>query len=77
MGEINSIKNRTYRKYLESIGCNFARQKGSHVIYKKKGCRRPIIFQHKGDIPILHIFTNLKTLGITKEEFLEDIKKIR
>lgn len=31
-------------KFLEYIGCEFDRQKGSHLIYKRSDLNRPIVF---------------------------------
>ena len=77
MSEINSVTNKEYRDFLKSVGCYKKRQKGSHLVFSKDGLRRPIIFQATGDIPLLHIKTNLKTLGITTEVFLDHIKSVR
>ncbi|MGE5353532.1 MAG: hypothetical protein ACM3S2_19975 [Ignavibacteriales bacterium] len=75
MGEKDSVTNKDFRKYLEYIRCSYKRTSGDHVVYTKPGLKRPIIFRAKGDIPLLHIKTNLKTLNVTLKDFLETIKK--
>ena len=77
MGELQLITNSEFRKFLEHIGCEYKRQRGDHIVYTKKGINRPIIFRVKGDIPILHLKTNLKTLGLTAKQFLEILNKIK
>jgi len=38
---------------------------------------RPVIFKAvEKDIPIDHIFSNLKTLGISKKDFLDAVSKL-
>jgi predicted RNA binding protein YcfA (HicA-like mRNA interferase family) len=65
-----------FRKYLKSKGLFLVRTAGGHEIWdnKNKSLRRPIIFQaHFKEIPIFHIKTNLKTLGISLTDFESDI----
>jgi len=64
------VDNKTWRKFLNHIGCKKIRQKGDHLVYSREGLIRPIIFRSRGDVPILHIKTCLKTLGMTIQEFL-------
>jgi predicted RNA binding protein YcfA (HicA-like mRNA interferase family) len=58
------------------IGCRIVRTKGDHCIYKKEGLKRPIIVPMINDIPVFIIQNNLKTLGITREEYFKLLDKI-
>ena len=75
MNKIFSVKNKEFRKFLESQGCYLKRKKGNHVIYTKKGLLRPIVFRNTGDIPILHIQKNLKTLDLTIKDLINYLNK--
>lgn len=50
-------------------GFKFARQKGSHRIYKRKGCWRPVVFPTPGIIEAPVIKSNLRTAGLSREEY--------
>ncbi len=68
-----------YKKFLKSISCIYIRTKGSHEIWNKEddSLIRPIIFRtNKKEVPIIHIHTNLKTLGMSIKEFNEIISKV-
>lgn len=54
-------------KFLEFIGCVFQRQKGDHLIYKRKNLLRPVVIVNEKEISPFHIRSNLKTLGISKD----------
>lgn len=75
-----SIKNiplKTFRKFLESRGCHQIRKKGGHEIWCNKDTLRPVTIQsHIDPIPTFIVLNNLKTLGVTKKEFLEAIDKL-
>jgi predicted RNA binding protein YcfA (HicA-like mRNA interferase family) len=65
-------------KVLEKIflnkGFKFARQEGSHRSYVKPGISRPIVIPTYDEVPVSIIKNNLKTAGISREEFLSLIK---
>jgi predicted RNA binding protein YcfA (HicA-like mRNA interferase family) len=65
-------------KVLEKIflkeGFKFARQEGSHRSYVKPGILRPIVIPTYDEVPVSIIKNNLKTAGISREEFLALLK---
>jgi predicted RNA binding protein YcfA (HicA-like mRNA interferase family) len=67
-------------KWLESLGLEYIRSSSSHDYYNyperhPKRLTRPITVRTRyKDIPILHIHTNLKTLGVSKSDFEKAIK---
>ena len=73
MGEkIPPVSIARFEKYLKSVGCIFKRQRGSHRVWWKEGCVRPVIIPaHNKEIDGFHIATNLRTLGISTENYLE------
>jgi predicted RNA binding protein YcfA (HicA-like mRNA interferase family) len=66
--------------WLESLGLVYERTKSSHDHYNfpkgnpKRLTRTVTVRTRYKDIPILHIHTNLKNLGISKEQFEKDIQ---
>lgn len=78
---IKQISTRKFIAWLESIGLEYERTKASHDRYNylkghpKRLIRTITIRSKYKEIPILHIHTNLKTLGISKDIIEEEIKK--
>jgi len=64
-------------KFLEYVGCRFERQRGSHLIYTRSDLARPIVFPAKKQLSRTVILSNLKTLNISKEKYLEIMQKIK
>ena len=64
-------------KFLEYVGLTFKRQKGSHLVYVRDDLPRPIIVPKKKALSRNIILTNLRSLGISKEKYLDIITKIR
>ena len=74
---VKNISLNTFRKFLEIRGCKLIRTKGGHEIWSHRDCNRPIVIQsHIDPVPSFIILNNLRTLGITKEDFLKDLDKI-
>ena len=61
-----SVPLKIFVKYLKSIGLKYIRSNASHDLYDT----------NYKDVPITHIHTNLKTLGIDKKDFSEAIKDL-
>lgn len=64
-------------KFLEYIGCQFVRQKGSHLIYRRNDLPRSIVVPEHKELSMTVIMSNLKTLGISKEKYQEIMEKIK
>jgi predicted RNA binding protein YcfA (HicA-like mRNA interferase family) len=80
---IKQIPTRLFIKYLKSLGLVYVRTKGDHDIWNypdghiRGKLIRPVIFRGKDkDIPVDHIATNLKTLGISNAQFEQAIKEM-
>lgn len=76
MQRVAPISWQKFEKFLLSIGCNFERQKGDHLIYSKKGLKRPVVIPKEKELPIFIIRNNLRTLNFTTEEYLKILKNI-
>jgi len=73
---IKQIDVATFLKYLKHLGLVHVRTESSHHIYDypeshpNGKLKRPIVVRPKyKDIPLLHIHTNLKNAGVSKEDF--------
>jgi predicted RNA binding protein YcfA (HicA-like mRNA interferase family) len=70
MPRITPIHYRKLANVFEKRGFKYLRTKGDHLVYGKKGCIRPVIIPMYKEIPEFIIIRNLKTAGITREEYL-------
>ena len=77
MQHLTPIHYGKFTKFLEYIGCEFERQKGSHLIYKRSDLKRPIVFPAHKELSRTVILNNLRTLNISKEKYLEILEKIK
>jgi predicted RNA binding protein YcfA (HicA-like mRNA interferase family) len=59
----------TLEKVFLAAGFAFARQQGSHRSYVKPGVARPIVIPTYREVPVSIIRTNLKTAGLSRNEF--------
>ena len=76
MAGIRPIHYKRFERFLLRIGCHFVRQEGDHKVYYRSGLFRPVIVRTKKDLPIIEIKSNLRTLGISTEEYLEMMEAI-
>lgn len=66
-------------KWLEFRGLVYQRTKGSHFIYNHPTTPfpRPIVVRKaEKEVPGCHIYTTLKTMGVTYEQFEREIAHI-
>ena len=76
MHKVGKVSWKRFEKFLLAIGCEFKGQEGSHRKYKKAGLLRPIIIPCDDDLPQFIISNNLRTIGISKEDFVNIIKDL-
>ena len=70
MGRLTPLSPQLFRKFLSKNGWAFSRTKGGHEIWNKPGAIRPVVFQPGDDVPVFELMTNLRTMGLTREELL-------
>ena len=70
MGRIRSIHWKEFERFLLHVGCVFKREKGDHRIYSKDGLKRPVIIPRDTSLPPFIILNNLRTLGVSREDYL-------
>ncbi len=73
--KLTPVHYRVLIKFFEESGWKEARTRGDHVIFTKRGILRPVVIPKYKNIPIFIIKNNLRTAGITTDEFLKAIKR--
>ncbi len=76
MPNITPLNWKEFEKFLLYVGCKYQRQKGDHRVYWRPDLKRPVILPTYKSLPVFIIRNNLRTLGISHEEYLEILKKI-
>lgn len=68
-------------KTLEAVflasGFQFSRQEGSHRSYLKPGVARPVVIPTYREVPVFVIRNNLKTAGISREDYFRLLGQCR
>ncbi|MCX6701401.1 MAG: type II toxin-antitoxin system HicA family toxin [Methanomicrobiales archaeon] len=64
---------RTQVRIFEGFGCSFARQKGDHLIFHHPNAKRAVVIPRYDEIPVTVILNNMKTVGMSREEYLEKL----
>jgi len=70
MPKIRPVHWKVFERFLVEVGCVLKRREASHRLYWKEGMHRPIVLQGKGNVPVFIIVNNLRTLGVSREEYL-------
>ena len=68
-----------FRKYLKSKGLVHKRTEGGHELWDTPvdNLPRPVTIQtHFKEVPLLHIKTSLKTMGVSVKDFEQEIQKL-
>lgn len=76
MPRLTPIHFRKLAKIFEKIGFIHVRTEGDHMVYQKEGILRPIVIPKYKEIPEFIILKNLKTAGITRQEYLKLLEKV-
>ncbi|PIR59198.1 MAG: hypothetical protein COU69_01275 [Candidatus Pacebacteria bacterium CG10_big_fil_rev_8_21_14_0_10_56_10] len=76
MPKISRVKWQTFEKFLLHVGCVLKKQRGSHRVYWRADLNRPIVLPKYKELPVFVIRNNLRTLGISHNEYLEMLNQI-
>jgi len=76
LSKIHPVGWRTLKKIFEKYGCHYVREKGDHIILQCPGARRPVIIPKYSEIPVSIIKINMKTVNMTREEYLKLLKEV-
>lgn len=76
MGTLSNISIDDFRSYLLANGLECIRTTGGHEVWSKPGMTRPVILQtHIEPIPEFIVKNNLRSIGKTRKEFEEYLRK--
>lgn len=64
------------RKVFEKAGFKCVRTEGDHFVYTKAGVARPVAIPDWKEVPVFVIKNNLRTAGITREEYFSLLEKV-
>lgn len=73
MPRIVPVHWRTLEAVFLRAGFVFKRQEGSHRSYLKPGVARPVVIPCYDEVPVFIIRNNLRTAGISRDEYLRTI----
>ena len=76
MSRIIPIPASRLRKVFEKAGFKCVRIEGDHFVYTKEGVARPVVIPNWKEVPIFIIKNNLRTAGISREEYFALIEKV-
>jgi len=76
MAKLTPIAASKFRKVLEIAGYKCIRIEGDHFVYSKAGATRPLVIPNWKQIPVFIIKNNLRTAGITREEYFSMLDKV-
>jgi predicted RNA binding protein YcfA (HicA-like mRNA interferase family) len=68
---------RTLEAIFMAAGFRFARQEGSHRSYLKPGIARPVVIPTYKEVPVFIIRNNLKTAGLSRDDYFALLKKLK
>ncbi len=77
MPKFAPVEWKTLERVFLAVGFRFARQEGSHRSYVKAGVARPVVIPTYREVPVFIIRNNLKTAGISREEFFRLLEQSR
>jgi len=76
MPRITPIPARRLKRVFEKAGFKCARTEGDHFVYTKRGVIRPIVIPDWQEVPVFIIKNNLRSSGITREEYFRLLEKV-
>jgi predicted RNA binding protein YcfA (HicA-like mRNA interferase family) len=76
MPKISPLPGRKLGKVLELAGFSLVRTEGDHLVYTKAGSSRPCVIPDWPELPVFIVKNNLRTAGITREQYFELLKKV-
>jgi predicted RNA binding protein YcfA (HicA-like mRNA interferase family) len=73
---ITPIPTKRLRKLFEKAGFRCVRSEGDHHVYTKEGVIRPIVIPDWPEVPVFIIRNNLRSAGISRDEYFELLKEV-
>jgi len=77
MPKFTSVDWKTLERVFLAASFRFVRQEGSHRSYVKAGIARPVVIPTYREVPVFIIRNNLKTAGISRDEYFRLLEECR
>jgi predicted RNA binding protein YcfA (HicA-like mRNA interferase family) len=72
---LRPIHYKKFERFLLNVGCRLVRQEGDHQVWDRPDLIRPVIVRTKKDLPVFEIKSNLRTLRISTQEYLNILEQ--
>ena len=76
MPKITPIHWKILKKIFENHGCSYKRKRGSDHILTHPDAKRAIVIPEYPEVDIDIIKNNMRTVGMTRDEYFELLKRI-
>lgn len=76
MPALSPVKRKKFEKFLTITGCSLRKQKGDHLVYSRIDLKRPVVITTDAEVPVFIIRNNIRTLGLSPDEYLEILKGV-
>jgi len=63
-------------RIFELYGCTYKRKKGSHHVLTYPAAKRAVVIPEYNEIDVEIIKNNMRTVGMTREEYFELLKQL-
>jgi predicted RNA binding protein YcfA (HicA-like mRNA interferase family) len=77
MPKFTPVDWKTLERVFLAAGFRFVRQEGSHRSYVKAGIARPVVIPTYREVPVFIIRNNLKTAGLSREDYFRLLDECR
>ena len=77
MPKFTPVDWKTLERVFLAAGFQFARQEDSHRSYIKPGIARPVVIPTYREVPVFIIRNNLKTAGISRDDYFRLLEQCR
>jgi predicted RNA binding protein YcfA (HicA-like mRNA interferase family) len=68
---------KTVEAVFREAGFVFVRQVGSHRTYARSGLARPVVIPAYREVPVFVIRNNLKTAGLSRDEYFALLARVK
>jgi predicted RNA binding protein YcfA (HicA-like mRNA interferase family) len=76
MPKIVPIPASKLRRVFEKAGFKCVRTEGDHLVYTKEAVARPVVIPDRAAVPVFIIKNNLRTAGISRDEYFSLLKEV-
>ena len=76
MPRIHPTDWKTLVKMFKLYGCQYKRKKGSHHVLTLPGAKRAVVIPEYDEIDVDIIKSNMRTVGMSREEYFELLTKM-